>query len=50
MEHCNQADDLLPTASYFMKKLALAEAEEASKQARKLAEGEAEKNALLDHM
>jgi hypothetical protein len=45
-----KADDLLPTASDFMKKPALAEAEEASKQARKLAEGEAEKNALLDHM
>src|ERR1700730_9481560 len=41
--------DLLPTASDVMKKLALAEAEEASKQARKLAEAEAEKNALLDH-
>ena len=31
-----------------MKKVALAEAEEASKQARKLAEAEAEKKALLD--
>src|SRR5260221_13367183 len=41
--------DLLPTASEFMKKLALAEAEEASKQARKLAEAEAEKDALLEH-
>ena len=43
-------DELLPTASDFMKKLALAEAEEASKQARKLAEAEAEKKALLDHL
>jgi hypothetical protein len=33
-----------------MKKLALAEAEEASKQARKLAEAEAEKKALLDQL
>ena len=32
-----------------MKKVALAEAEEAAKQARKLAEAEAEKQALLDH-
>ena len=42
-------EDLLPTAKDFMQKLALAEAEEASKQARKLAEEEAEKKALLDH-
>jgi hypothetical protein len=42
-------DDLLPKASDFMKKLALTEAEEADKQARKLAEAEAEKRALLDH-
>jgi hypothetical protein len=41
-------DELLPSASDFMKKLALAEAEEATKQARKLAEAEAEKRALLD--
>jgi hypothetical protein len=41
-------DDLLPSASDFMKKLALAEAEEASKQARQFAEAEAEKQALLD--
>ena len=32
-----------------MKKLALAEAEEAAKQARRLVDGEAEKKALLDH-
>jgi hypothetical protein len=42
-------DQLLPTAKDFMQKLALAEAEEASKQARKHAEAEAEKQALLDH-
>ena len=42
-------DELLQKASDVMKKLALAEAEEAAKQARKLAEAEAEKQALLDH-
>ena len=42
-------DVSLPTAKDFMQKLALAEAEEASKQARKLAEAEAEKQSLLDH-
>jgi hypothetical protein len=43
-------DDLLPSASDFMKKLALAEAEEASKQARQLAEAEAEKKSLLEQL
>jgi hypothetical protein len=42
-------DELLPTAKEVMQKLALAEAAEASKQARKLAAEEAEKKALLDH-
>ena len=42
-------EELLPTAKEVMQKLALAEAEEASKQARKLAAEEAEKKALLDH-
>jgi hypothetical protein len=41
--------DLLPTAKDYMKKLALAEAEEAAKQARRLVDAEAEKKALLDH-
>ena len=41
-------EDLLPTANDFMKKLALAEAEEASRQAAKMAEAEAEKQSLLD--
>jgi hypothetical protein len=41
-------DELLPMAQDYMKKLALAEAEEASKQARKLAEAEAQMKALLD--
>jgi hypothetical protein len=43
-------DDLLPTAKDYMKKLALAEAEEASKEAAKHASAEAEKKALLDHL
>lgn len=43
-------DDLLPTAKDFMKKLALAQADEAAKQARRDAEAEAEKKALLDHL
>jgi hypothetical protein len=41
-------DELLPSAEDYMKKLALAEAEEASKQARKLADQEAQMKALLD--
>jgi hypothetical protein len=43
-------DDLLPSAGDFMKKLALAEAEEASKQAAKMAAADAEKRALLEHL
>jgi hypothetical protein len=43
-------DDLLPSAGDFMKKLALAEAEEASKQARQVAEAEAEKKSLLEQL
>ncbi|HKF13158.1 MAG TPA: hypothetical protein VKB89_31335, partial [Xanthobacteraceae bacterium] len=43
-------DELLPTAKDFMQKLALAEAEEASKEAAKRAAAEAEKKALLDHL
>jgi hypothetical protein len=41
-------DAVLPLAGDFMKKMALAEADEAAKQARRLAEAEAEKKALLD--
>jgi hypothetical protein len=47
------ADDLgqlLPTAKDLMTKIAQAEAEEASKEARRLVEEEAEKKALLDHL
>jgi hypothetical protein len=43
-------DNLLPSAKDFMKKLAVAEAEEAAKQAKKDAEAAAEKQALLDHL
>jgi hypothetical protein len=44
-----KVDDLLPTAKDYMKKIALAEAEEASKQAQQRAQAEAEKQALLEH-
>ena len=44
----SKPDELLPSAKDVLKKMALAEAEEASKQAAKLAEAEAEKKALLD--
>jgi len=43
-------DELLPTAKEIMQKLALAEAEEASKQARQAAEAEAEKKAFLERL
>lgn len=43
-------DELLPTAKDFKKKMALAEAEEAAKQAQKNALAEAEKKSLLDHL
>jgi hypothetical protein len=43
-------DVQLPSAGDYMKKLALAEAEEASKQAKQHAEAEAEKQALLDRL
>jgi uncharacterized protein (DUF1778 family) len=46
----SKPDALLTSAGDFMTKLALAEAEEASKQAKKLAEAEAEKRALLDQL
>jgi len=45
----SKPDELLPSAKDFMKKIALAEAEEASKEAAKHAAAEAEKKALLDH-
>jgi hypothetical protein len=43
-------DELLPTAGDVMKKLALAEAEEASKRAKQIAAAEAEKQALIDRL
>jgi len=46
----NKLDDLLPKAGDYMKKLALAEAEEASKEAAKIAAAEAEKQALIDRL
>ena len=45
----SKPDELLPSAKDFMKKIALAEAEEASKEAAKHVAAEAEKKALLDH-
>ncbi|SRR6266851_3423559 len=46
----SKPDELLPSAKDYMKKLALAEAEEASKEAHKLSAAEAEKKALLDQL
>jgi hypothetical protein len=43
-------DALLPSAKEVMQKIALAEAEEAEKQARMLAEGQNEKRALIEHL
>jgi hypothetical protein len=53
LKELEMADDLgqlLPTAKDLMTKIAQAEAEEASKEARRLVEEEAEKKALLDHL
>lgn len=43
-------DALLPSAKEVMQKIALAEIEEAEKQARMLAEAQAEKKALIDEL
>lgn len=43
-------DELLPSAKELREKMVLAEAEEASKEAAKRAEAEAEKRALLDRL
>ena len=43
-------DALLPSAKEVMQKIALAEAEEAEKQARMLAVGQNEKRALIEHL
>ena len=44
----SKPDALLPSAKEVMQQIALAEAEEAKKQARVLAEAQAEKKALID--
>jgi hypothetical protein len=46
----SKLDDLLPKAGDYMKKLALSEAEEASKEVAKMAAAEAEKQALIDRL
>jgi hypothetical protein len=46
----SKLDELLPKAGDYMKKIALAEAEEASKEAAKMAAAEAEKQALIDRL
>jgi hypothetical protein len=46
----NNPDELLPSAKEVRQKIALAEAEEASKQARVLAAAQAEKKALIDEL
>jgi hypothetical protein len=44
------ADDLLPSAKQVMERLALAEAEKASDEAKKQARADAEKKALVDRL
>jgi hypothetical protein len=46
----SKPDALLPSAKEVMQKIALAEAEEAGKQARMQAEAQAEKKALIDQL
>jgi hypothetical protein len=46
----NTPDSLLPSAKELLGRIALAEAEEAEKQARMLAEAQAEKKALIDQL
>jgi predicted RNA polymerase sigma factor len=46
----NSIDALLPSAKELMGKIALQEAEEAEKQARARADGDAEKKALIEHL
>ena len=46
----NKPDELLPSAKEVMQQIALAEAEEAKKQARAQTEAEAEKKALIDQL
>ena len=46
----NNPDELVPSAKEVMQQIALAEAEEANKQARAQAEAAAEKKALIDQL
>jgi hypothetical protein len=46
----NKPDALLPSAKEVKQKIALAEAEEAERQARMRVEAQAEKKALIDHL
>ena len=46
----NKPDALLPSAKEVKQKIALAEAEDAEKQARMRAEAQAEKKALIDQL
>jgi hypothetical protein len=46
----SKPDALLPSAKEVMQKIALAEAEDAGKQARMQAEAQAEKKALIDQL
>jgi hypothetical protein len=46
----SKLDDLLPNAKDFQKKLAAAEAEKAAKEARKMADEDAEKADLIEHL
>ena len=46
----SKPDALLPSAKEVMQQIALAEAEEAEQEARKRAEAQAEKNALIEHL
>ena len=46
----NNPDALLLSAKEVMQRIALAEAEEAEQEARKRAEAQAKKNALVEHL
>jgi len=46
----SRPDALLPSPKEVMQQIALAEAEEAELEARKRAEAQAEKNALIEHL
>src|SRR5215468_12075993 len=50
MEESMTTERMLPSAKEVMRKIALAEAEEAEKPARMRAQAQAEKKALIDHL